>query len=261
MYMALTGAIFLGGAGAVIVGGLYWKRGTTFGAWSAMIIGGFLATTGILLEQMWPNIITYLMQKMPNNAFLLNHQERCPLNGMQINFIAMISAVLTYIGVSLFESFVLKKETCDLNRILHRGKYAITGEHEKDVVLPPVGLKAMLPGREFSRFDRIQYFAITLWTLVWLIVFIAVSIWNYLYGTSDYWWSKFWFCHVCISILVAVVTVTWFSIGGIRDLLYLYKQMNSSVRDFSDDGRVPSGKQPDAKQITNLECFCNEKGT
>ena len=28
MYFALTGAIFLGGAGSVIIGGLYWKRGT-----------------------------------------------------------------------------------------------------------------------------------------------------------------------------------------------------------------------------------------
>ena len=34
MFMAVTGAIFLGGAGICIVGGLYWKRGTTAGAWT-----------------------------------------------------------------------------------------------------------------------------------------------------------------------------------------------------------------------------------
>ena len=29
MFFAVTGAIFLGGAGSVIIGGFYWKKGTT----------------------------------------------------------------------------------------------------------------------------------------------------------------------------------------------------------------------------------------
>jgi SSS family solute:Na+ symporter len=33
MYFQATGAIFTGGAGAVLIGGLYWKRGTSSGAW------------------------------------------------------------------------------------------------------------------------------------------------------------------------------------------------------------------------------------
>ena len=35
LYFAITGAIFAGGSGAVIIGGLYWKKGTTAGAWTA----------------------------------------------------------------------------------------------------------------------------------------------------------------------------------------------------------------------------------
>jgi len=38
-YMAVTGNIFLSGAGVVIIGGLYWKRASTAGAMAAMLVG------------------------------------------------------------------------------------------------------------------------------------------------------------------------------------------------------------------------------
>lgn len=38
-YMAVTGNIFLSGAGVIIVGGLYWPRASTAGAMSAMLVG------------------------------------------------------------------------------------------------------------------------------------------------------------------------------------------------------------------------------
>ena len=43
LFFAITGAIFTGGSGAVIIGGLYWKRGTTAAAWSALITGSVIA--------------------------------------------------------------------------------------------------------------------------------------------------------------------------------------------------------------------------
>lgn len=51
MYFQITGAIFMGGVGSAIIGGLYWKRGTTLAAWCAMITGSVLATTGVVLIQ------------------------------------------------------------------------------------------------------------------------------------------------------------------------------------------------------------------
>jgi solute:Na+ symporter, SSS family len=57
MFLALTGAIFVGGAGSAIIGGLYWKRGTTAGAWTAMIAGMTLAGGGVIVKQIPEAII------------------------------------------------------------------------------------------------------------------------------------------------------------------------------------------------------------
>ena len=51
LYFAVTFAIFAGGVGAVIIGGLYWDRGTTEGAWAAMIVGASVAVTGTIVPQ------------------------------------------------------------------------------------------------------------------------------------------------------------------------------------------------------------------
>lgn len=53
MFFAITGAIYLGGAGAAIIGGLYWKKGTTGAAWTAMILGSVLALGSIIAQQIW----------------------------------------------------------------------------------------------------------------------------------------------------------------------------------------------------------------
>ena len=51
LFFAITAAIFAGGSGAVIIGGLYWKRGTTAAAWTAMIVGAVISVGGVLVKQ------------------------------------------------------------------------------------------------------------------------------------------------------------------------------------------------------------------
>lgn len=53
MFQVLTAAIYTGGAGAVILGGLYWKRGTTAAAWVAMILGTVFCLGGLMIQQSW----------------------------------------------------------------------------------------------------------------------------------------------------------------------------------------------------------------
>ena len=76
-FMNITGAIYMGGSGAVIIGGLYWKRATTAGAWAAMFVGSGLAVTGLLLPR-----------------FIADF----PLNENWMMLIAMISGIVAFLG-------------------------------------------------------------------------------------------------------------------------------------------------------------------
>jgi SSS family solute:Na+ symporter len=49
LWWLITGGIFTGGAGAAIVGGLYWRRGTTAAAWAGTLTGCVLSLVGMVL--------------------------------------------------------------------------------------------------------------------------------------------------------------------------------------------------------------------
>ncbi len=106
MWFGVTQAIFTGGAGSAIIGGLYWKKGTAAGAWSAFLTGSVLSVSGIVMQQVY-----------------VYYNQVCPLNGTQIGFFSSIIAVSVYIVVSL----LTHREDFNLDRMLHRGVYAKVG--------------------------------------------------------------------------------------------------------------------------------------
>jgi len=52
-FMAITGTIWMGGIGVVIIGGLYTSWGKATAAYTALICGAFLAGGGLVCEQLW----------------------------------------------------------------------------------------------------------------------------------------------------------------------------------------------------------------
>jgi len=54
-YMAVTGTIYLSGAGVVIVGGMYWRRASCVGAWGALL-GGLVAVSGLFVGDLKQHI-------------------------------------------------------------------------------------------------------------------------------------------------------------------------------------------------------------
>ena len=63
MWFEITAAIYVGGASCAIIGGLYWKKGTTQGAWAGLITGSSISVGGIFLNK-FIQIYAFLVLKL-----------------------------------------------------------------------------------------------------------------------------------------------------------------------------------------------------
>jgi len=242
MFFAITGAIYLGGAGAVIIGGLYWKKGTAAAAWTAMTIGSCLSAGGILIGQFWRPLRSTLLDVLPNCQWLQQHPDKFPINGQIMSFGAMITAIVLYVVISLLTC----REDFDMDAMLHRGRHAATPQAgDAPTLTAPVGLKAKLLGiigidSNFTLSDKILSISVFSWGMFWFFVFLAVTAWNLLVARwSGPLWSEYYHVTgVLIPFGIAVVTCVWFTWGGIRDLRRMFISLRSIRRNTHDDGTV-----------------------
>jgi SSS family solute:Na+ symporter len=244
MYFALTGAIYLGGAGSVIIGGLYWKRGTTAAAWTALSVGTVLAFGGMLVQAFWAtHFAPFLLGLWPAWAWALEHREKFPLTGQVIYFIAMISAVSSYVLVSLLGP----RRIHDMDKLLHRGTYVV----KDDVVLASPGPASAGSGNrlsswigitpEFSTSDRRIARFVFFWQMGWFAVFLAGTLLGILRPgwITDSLWVRFWYIRVMwVGSGMCVLCSIWLAIGGFRDAIRMVKGMKRKPGDEADDGFV-----------------------
>jgi SSS family solute:Na+ symporter len=219
MFFAITGAIYLAGAGACIVGGLYTRWGTTGGAWTAMTLGALIAVAGMIARQINPDF---------------------PLDGQRVMFVAGISAIAAYIIVSLLSP----KGPFNLDRMLHRGAYAIESDTVRSAAPAPRHWRWLGITDEFSRRDRFLYFASIAWVALWLGVFVVGILLHLHTEITDDAWMRFWHFMVWMAVTLAVFTTLWFTIGGIRDMKEMYRRLRIAVRDETDDGYVVQPQAP-----------------
>ena len=230
MYLQVTASIYLGGAGSVIIGGLYWKRGTTAGAWTGMIIGCFTAFTSIVLRQLWPNI-----------DFLNQFSPEFPVNGVLMSFYSTLSAICGYLIVSLLTG---KNHNVNMDKILRRGKYEV--EEEKKIVdsrsdhhrigrfWKMIGVNS----REFSKIDRALFLYSFLFAAAELTGFFILVLFHLFGYMNNEKWLFWWRIRLVYFLVMGAVGCIWISAGGIFDLKKMYNKLTSYKRDESDDGRV-----------------------
>ena len=217
-FFAASAAIFVGGSGAVIIGGLYWKRGTTAAAWPAMIIGSIVAGGGIIARQIDPGF---------------------PINGQTSWALAMAASSFVYIAVSLLAG---RKRAFDMDKLLHRGAHLIKEEYAVVDAVPLKGWKVLGMGREFTRFDKIVYIATYAWTAGWVVVFVIGTLLNVTHEVSTAAWLGFWKTYTLIMLAVSIVVIVWFSVGGIVNLREMIATLKVQKRDHSDQGFVEREK-------------------
>ena len=276
-FMALTGTVYLGGAGACILGGLYWKKGTAPAAYVAMIVGMGFGVTGFLVSSCWesyiyPNLNEIAPQMLEHFRLLLSNagqslpfvnwavgpevfKRQFPISGQEIYLLGMLSAVSSYILVSLLTC----KRDFNLDKMLHRGKYNlehfVTTDADAEVVEAEKKSRFnwhFLLGitSEYSRRDRILAWSVLVWTFYNLLVLFVQLVWNLGFGIwdEDTWFYVWKYYSLPLSLLVGAITTVWFTWGGVRDLWRLFQSMRQSYRmpeqDANDDGFVEHNNRP-----------------
>lgn len=217
MFFNITGAIFVGGSGAVIIGGLYWNRGTTSAAWSAMITGSSLAVGGIIWQQV---------------------DRAHAINGTYTWGIAMAAATVVYVTVSLLTC----RTPVNMDKLLHRGPYAVADDETK-IATPTISIpkwKRILLGYDenFTRGDKFLSSAFFWWSMAWFAAFIVVTGLNVFHRWSERAWWNYGLVGIWLAIILGPITTIWFTWGGMRDLSRLFTRLRTMHRDAADDGTV-----------------------
>jgi len=177
-------------------------------------------------------------------------------NGAVVTFFVDLLVATLYIVVSLLTC----RKAFDMDRLLHRGRYAV----EKSLVAEdqkPVKKRfhwSQLVGFDdnFTFWDKIAAGGIFWWAIFWFTVVLFGTAWNLwhpicqslgLAGTfvdcispwPQHWWTNYWLVSgIGLPLLISVITLVWFGIGGVKDLKSFFIALRTLKRDDRDDGRV-----------------------
>ncbi len=239
MYFALTGSVFLSWAGSVIIGGLYWKRGNTKGAWASAIFGLVLAVLGWFGIYQWDmtksvldsiGLLPVLVDKWPDFA-----GDKFPINAQILYFYSMLSTIVTYVAVSL----ITGKKEFDLDAMLHRDKVEKKKESFKDIVKN--NAKEMFGwDKEFSFVDKIMFVFSYSYIFILFGIFLIGTIYAMNADVSDSVWLIYWKYYIWFIVILSTIITIWLAIGGYHDLFEMFRKLKNSNSDKLDDGTIDS---------------------
>jgi len=273
MFFQITGAIWMGGAGSCIVFGLYSRRGTSAGAFAALISGGLIAGGGFLMQNFWadrlyPALVEAGMHEQldtmlraitaPLSPYVVwtVTPDKFPINSQEILFISMVTSIFMYIVVSLATC----RKPFNLERMLHRGIYNVDGAPPPEKFKFSLrGVMRMLLGitDSYTKSDKVIAWAAFLYSFGYAfgLNFLAVVIWNAVSPWPASWWSYYiLITSIIVTGVVAVITWIWFTIGGLHDLKQLFDELRVKVDNALDDGSVSGNvSAADAAAIEKIE--------
>ena len=232
IYMNVSAGVFMTGAGATIIGGLYWKRGTTGAAWASMITGATLTLTILFFNQWWSSIAPHLRAATGRHL-----PAKFPISGMPSLFYCSCVAA----GVYVLWSVLTSRETFNLNHMLHRD-----GTAPSDHAVAPLAARRSILSRifgfdeHFTRNDKWVTVLMMGWSLLIAAVNIGVCAWNAaIHPLSVNWWAGYWrIVGIGVPMIIAVVSLIWFTIGTAFDVRDFFHILRTKARDARDNGQV-----------------------
>jgi SSS family solute:Na+ symporter len=251
IYMEITGALFLSWSGAVIIGGLYWERGTRLAAWLSALFGSGIVLVTFFVQEMNKQVLENGFVVMAWGLFdsrghpaldgTLRVLAHSTPDGKQIFGMTIALCTLVYYVVSRFS-----RSSFDMDRMLRRGEYELEGEVER-VGESPRGLLGRLMSftSEHTRGDKAIYVVTFATILFWVLIVVVGSLMMAAHlgrgGTveeTDGYWLAFWRWRVWFLIATGVGATIWLTIGGVYDFRRLLRDLASAERDDRDDGIV-----------------------
>jgi Na+/proline symporter len=257
MFVTIMCAVWLGGAGPIMVGGLYTRFGTTVGAWCSLIFGSGFSVLGLVCQRNWADHIYPWLDRCgyvqsvgnfletisrPFHPFVVWTMDpiKFPINSIEIYFMSMVLGIFAYV----IGSWITYKEPYNLDRIFHRGKYS-DGESfpAEESVWSWKRLYNTIVGitPEYTKGDKVIAWSVVIWSLVYGfgIMFCGVLIWNAFSPlTPEQWSLLFYIGTIPTALIVGSVSTVWFLVGGIIDSVRLFRDLEKRAANPLDDGRV-----------------------
>ena len=257
LFVTLMTSIWLGGCAPVMIFGLYSRFGTTAGAFTSLITGMVMAVGGVLIQRNWADTIYPFLDgnglavavgnaletlSGPFHPWIVWKMDavKCPVNSYEFYFLTMIVTFVLYCLVS----YATCREPFNLDRMLHRGKYAIDGTKRFKLHWSPREFFANVIGitPEYTRGDRVIAWGLFGYSFVYsfCLALLGVLLWDLFSPWPLEWWGHYFFVvQLAIPLVLAAVTTVWFGIGGVRDLFRLFRDLESrtAVNDL-DNGVV-----------------------
>ncbi len=254
MFVTIMCALWLGGAGPIMIFGLYTRFGNLTGAWCAIIFGSGTSLLGLIFQRQWALHIYPFLESTgwvtPLNTFLITvssplepwvHWEmdpvKFPINSFEIFFISMMLSIGSYIIGSY-----LTYKPYDLDKLLHRGKYSDGPALVKEPwTLKNVFSKLIGINSEYTTGDKAIAWALFGYTIVYQLLgtFVAVVIWNYFSPWPNSWWNNYFFIvSLIVPGCIGLISTVWFMTGGIIDTRRLFIDLAARQVDPNDNGQV-----------------------
>jgi len=162
------------------------------------------------------------------------------LNGAVASFIAICTAATVYVVTSLLTC----REPFNLDKMLHRGAYAVEAGHGRSTTgswRDRLHWRTFLSFDEnFSRVDKLTAGGIFWWSIVLVVINVTICVWHFfVHPWPVAWWAHYWMITgIALPCAIALGTLVWFGIGGVRDIREFFIALRTMKRDVRDDGRV-----------------------